>query len=210
MASFAGVLILLYTVGTSLLDRPERQPQTGGISSRAAATPMSPSASVSPATSSDSPVPINGQTSNATTDKSPNPSGQEIEYLADVTPVPTSGRRYDTGTQRVDASVYPHSLYALSCPNCYVVSPEYDLGRSWKTFRPTVGIISDDSEASVVLQFEVFADGRRVGTAHRLGLGQHLEVAEDISGTLRLELVLTRVSGAGQARGVWGDATLSR
>jgi len=143
-------------------------------------------------------------------DSSTRSTEPEIQYLADLKPVGGAGRVYDIGPQKVDASVYPHSLYALSCPACYVVGPEYDLSRSWTSFHAIIGVSDDSSDASVVLQFEVFADGRRVGAASRLHVGQHLEIKGDVSGALRLKLVLSRVSGGGQATGVWGDASLLR
>jgi hypothetical protein len=136
-------------------------------------------------------------------------TGPETQYLADLKPVGSAGRVYDTGPQKVDASVYTHSLYALSCPACYTVNPEYDLGRSWTGFHAVIGV-NDDSDPSVVLQFEVFADGKPVGEVQRLHLGQHLELRRNLSGALRLRLVLLRVSGSGQATGVWGDASLDR
>ena len=135
-------------------------------------------------------------------------SGPVISYLADQEPI---GRGLDTGTQNINGDGYTHSLYALTCPSaCGSPTCEYDLGRAWKRFQADIGV-NDDSDEMIIIQFEVFADGRSVGGVHRLKLGQHVHLTADITGVLRLKLVITRVTtNGGQATAVWGDAELSR
>jgi serine/threonine protein kinase len=164
-------------------------------------TTTSPTATSSPSTSA-SPDPSGSASSRPT-----GPSGQEIHYLQDLQSV--SSNRFDSGTQKVDATTYPHSLHLRRCQNYPPYSSEYDLSRSYANFRAVIGV-NDESTAGLVLQFEVFADDKRIGQVNRLSLGQHLEIKENIAGTLRLKLVISYVSGTGCATGVWGDAWLER
>jgi hypothetical protein len=133
--------------------------------------------------------------------------GPEISYLADRQ---TVGPTLNKGPKKVDATVYPHSLYQLTCPACGSPTCEYDLSRSWTKLHAVIGISDDSTDASVVLQFEVFGDDKSLVPAQRLKLGEHFDLNANVTGVLRLKMVMSRVSGGGQATGVWGDVALTR
>lgn len=210
----AGVVAVISLVVTVLFSvgRPGEGPQVSTPRSIPShATTGSPSSiDVSPLTS---PEPTSGVDPNAL----PTTSGSastEVSYLADMRTVggaqPAGTRSLYSGTETVDGTGYTHSLYALTCPSaCGSPVCQYDLGRSWTGFHAVIGV-SDDSDDSVVLQFEVYGDGRPITQARQVRLGRHIDLVANVVGVLRLKLVVTRVSGGGQATAVWGDASVSR
>jgi len=134
------------------------------------------------------------------------PSGSVIQYLADVDQVV---RGYNTGTRRSTRRSTPQLVRAqLSVRLRYGQRPVRS--EPGVDHVPRVIGVDDDSDPSVVLQFEIFADGKRVGKTIRMHLGQHQAISVNIAGALRLKLVISRVSGDGQAHGVWGDAEVDK
>jgi hypothetical protein len=186
--------------------------QSGGLVA-AGSTPTPTTAAAQPSTNpSGSPSPTAtpsevGPSSSPSADPSGVP-GPEISYLADRQ---TVGPALNKGSQKVDATVYPHSLYQLTCPSaCGPPTCEYDLSRSWTKLHAVIGVSDDSTDANVVLQFEVFGDSKALVPARRMKLGEHFDLTANVTGVLRLKMVISRVSGGGQATGVWGDAALMR
>jgi hypothetical protein len=203
LGSIAGVLSLIVATLALKSDNSARVNALGSPSSSAAYASLEPTITASPSEATPSP----GEPEASPSVQEAGPPGAVINYLADSEPI---GDGIDSGTQNLDGSIYAHSLYALTCPSaCGSPTCQYDLSRMWTSFHAVIGL-NDDADPTVVLQFEVFADEKQVGEAHRLRLGQHLKFAANVAGVLRLKLVITRISGNGQATAVWGDAALTR
>lgn len=125
----------------------------------------------------------------------------------------------------IDGTHYGHSI-AYRC-SMFCSEPrgvvEYDLGRKYRQFETTVGVLDDAGDAGQIGYFEVFLDGvAQPGATVRLGSPQH--IALDVSEKLRLRLVAYRpdtvgsplLAGARAAGGLsnglpelgWGDPVL--
>jgi len=92
-------------------------------------------------------------------------------------------------------------------------SVEYDLGRDFRRFQTTAGL-SDDATADSVYLLEVYGDGRKLAS-QQVGLGDVFDVDVDVTGILRLQLLVTHLSGD-DAKGtdrasviVFGDARIT-
>jgi hypothetical protein len=122
-------------------------------------------------------------------------------FLADLDAVEGGFAEVQANVNGVD---YVHSLveHADSGPDL----AGYDLGRHYTRFRAIVGQ-RDDSDSGVVVRFEVFADGRPV-YQRDLALGEQDTVDLDVTGVLRLQLVVTKLGehDLRDAYGVFADA----
>jgi serine/threonine protein kinase len=112
---------------------------------------------------------------------------------------------------RVNGTTYVHPV--VSTVDCdRPVSLQYDLGRHYRTFDTTAGV-TDDSNASGVVQFDVFVDGRSVFSQTGT-LGGPVPLSVDVTGGLRLEITATRVEAdcdsfySTDVVAVWADAQL--
>jgi NPCBM/NEW2 domain len=170
---------------------------SGGTPSPVPAHSASTAASASPP---DSPAPA--QSTAESQSPSPSPSATSA-YLADLTPVKGDAA---TGNSTVNGRDFVSSISNELNPGPAEVS--YDLGRSWQHLQATVGL-EDDAPENAKVQFRVFADGRSV-YSRILGLGQTKSIALDVTGVLRLRLVMTLLSDyAGPVTAVWGNAGLT-
>lgn len=97
----------------------------------------------------------------------------------------------DSPPFNVSGTTYTHGVTAFGCGNSQVV--EYDLGRDFRRFQATAGIL--DPEPSVTrMRLEIALDGEIVAT-HDLAFGETVELDFDVTGTLRLRLVLSLLEG---------------
>jgi serine/threonine-protein kinase len=119
-----------------------------------------------------------------------------------------------TGVIDVSGTTYVHSIFGevenASCSSAPSRTWEYDLGRDYRRLQSTLGV-SDDSPALARVRFEVFADSSPVYTMD-IGLGETQPLDLDVTGVLRLKLVMTEtVKFSGSCSGpvaVWADAKL--
>jgi hypothetical protein len=123
-------------------------------------------------------------------------------YLADLTTV--SGG-FGTGSVEIDGTTYGRSIWSrwLSSDE----TAEYNLGRHYRRFVATIGIL-DDASTDAASTFELRADGVAIYT-RRLTLGQHVVVNVPVTHRLRLAVTL-RDNQGGNCRAGWGNARLSR
>jgi len=127
------------------------------------------------------------------------------QYLEELTPVANSGS-LNTGGAEANGSFFAQSVMLYLNPG--PASVEYNLGRHWQRLVATVGL-RDDSAENQRFQFQAFADGRLIYN-HTFALGQSRHISLDVTGVLRLELVVTIASDyVGPAYAVWGNASLT-
>jgi Protein kinase domain/NPCBM/NEW2 domain/PASTA domain len=134
-------------------------------------------------------------------------------FLSTLTAVEDSNWDTSAGaTVTVNGTTYIHPVSTLT--ECgQPVSIQFDLGRSYRSFRTTVGL-TDGSKAAGTVQFDVFVDGRAVAT-QTASLGAPMPIQVDVTGGLRLNITATRVEsnckdGWNDTRvyAVWADPTL--
>ncbi|MEU3788218.1 NPCBM/NEW2 domain-containing protein [Streptomyces fructofermentans] len=137
--------------------------------------------------------------------------GPRVAHLADDLN-PVERNVYD-GTATVALTTYTSSIWKDIGPgrtlsSVYVV---YDLQGQWKKFIADVGPKST-SRTDAVMDFEVYADDRKLGEVHRTTMKRSAHIELNVTGVGHLRLVAKHVSGStsgaytGQA--VWGSARL--
>jgi hypothetical protein len=136
--------------------------------------------------------------------------GTQVQHLSDIDPL-----RSEYGVANEPAEIngdqYPQSVI-MRADKSYVPygDAEYNLGRKWRSLDATIGL-RDDSPSEAALNFEVFADGKRLHE-ERMQIGESSEISLDVSGKLRLTLKVSYDSSEDidtYCYGVWGDAQLS-
>ncbi|MGZ6799118.1 MAG: NPCBM/NEW2 domain-containing protein [Mycobacteriaceae bacterium] len=133
-------------------------------------------------------------------------------FLADMTPVQTSSSssNVQTSTVTMNGTTYAHAISgALDCGGTSD-SYQYDLGRHFRTLTSKVGL-SDDSDSTTKVLFEVLVDGRKV-FSQTTTLGKPVALNVDVTGVLRLDVVATMINtdcNYGTTKtAVWADAQL--
>lgn len=140
-------------------------------------------------------------------------------YLSDERALDPVGE-FDVGSSSVSGHLLPRSLLLHVCEAGIIcgdspqtASVEYDLGRDFRRFQTTAGL-SDDATADSVYLLEVYGDGRKLAS-QQVGLGDVFDVDVDVTGILRLQLLVTHLSGD-DAKGtdrasviVFGDARIT-
>lgn len=116
---------------------------------------------------------------------------QSVSFLADWKIV--EGGNPSRGTATVNGKVYAHAQWG----NLYRVgggqSWQYDLGRKFQKVTGEAGL-RDASDSEAVVRYEFLVDGRKVQTFDaKLGTTHQLDV--DVSGGLRLEVIVTKIAG---------------
>jgi NPCBM/NEW2 domain len=127
------------------------------------------------------------------------------QYLASFSPVSGSGDLF-TGSANVNGQYYADSVILELNPGPANVG--YNLERHWQTLNVTVGL-EDDSPENEKVQFQAIGDGHTIYN-HVFELGQSEHLSLDVSGVLRLDLVVTLASNfVGQTEAVWGNASVT-
>ena len=162
-----------------------------------------------PSASRTTPPVLTSPTASGSTAPTPKPisstPSSASQYLSDFSPVSDSGSLY-TGGAEVNGKFYSKSVILYLNPG--PASVAYNLGRQWRSLETTVGL-RDDSADNQKFQFQAFADGHLIYN-HEFALGQSQQIALDVGGTLRLELVVTIASDyVGPAYAIWGNAALT-
>jgi hypothetical protein len=154
----------------------------------------------------------------------PFPTSRKLLLTSELKPV-SKGPDVRLSAASIDGTHYGHSI-AYRC-SMFCSEPrgvvEFDLGRKYRQFETTAGVLDDATDSGQTGHFEVFLDGvAQPGTTVRLGSPAHL--ALDVSEVLRLRLVAYRpdtvgsplLAGARVASGLsnglpelgWGDPVL--
>jgi serine/threonine protein kinase len=143
-------------------------------------------------------------------------------YLSDIDPVDNAesySGQWVAGQYTSNGKQFLHSVdvEAPCASDDSTFWVDYDLGRSYSTFRATVGL-SDNDASDAKGAYAIYADGKKV-TQGTLGVGETKPVELDVSGVLRLRLEGTNanvsgdegctVDSAAQADVVFGDARIS-
>jgi hypothetical protein len=119
-----------------------------------------------------------------------------VGYLADQRPVSTSSSALESGTWYTNGEPYTHALKVpigrYSADSTVI---EYDLSRDYRQLLGAVGL-EDRSVGGTTFKVEIYGDDRSLFDSV-LALGQVQAVDLDITGVLRLEVVVTRISGEG-------------
>lgn len=114
------------------------------------------------------------------------------EYLADWKPV--QGDDPGTGTVTINGKTYTHGMWMnLPYYSSGTEGWQYALGRGYRQVKGVVGL-SDTSNSAAVVRYEFLVDGRQV-KVFDTNLGKTNPVDIDVSGGLRLEIKVTRISG---------------
>jgi serine/threonine protein kinase len=199
-AAAAAVVVLCLTALPGLLRSVGDDGDDLPPGEQAAADPPASDAPDSPPASSAAPA--------DPTSAAPPPEAEPI-WLVNETPVEGE---WETGAWSVDAERYERSVAAhvKSCFGAqYLLG--FDLGREYERFEATIGL-ADDAPSQASARFVVLLDAEPVET-HDLGIGQHVELAADVSGVLRLELVVDADLDLCEIDffyAVWGDPRLYR
>jgi hypothetical protein len=96
---------------------------------------------------------------------------------------------------------YVHNLLFYGCCSA---SADYDLGRHYRRLEAMVGV-TDEAPSDARSTIEVFLDGRKA-YATTVALGKPRRLTLDVTGVLRLHLVMTGNQKSFQV--AWGDARL--
>lgn len=125
-----------------------------------------------------------------------------ILFLFDIQPV-EGGITEEPGS--VSGKTYTRSVTQYVDSVCCPQKAGYDLARGYRIFRATAGL-SDDTASEVTARLEIFGDGRSL-FSQDVALGQAVPIEIDVTGVLRLELVVTKLSDVyADPTIVWGDA----
>lgn len=127
-----------------------------------------------------------------------------VTFLADLGAVEGG---LDAGAGSVSGTTYTRSVLRPTEDSVgYPVKVGFDLARGYRILRATVGL-SDDSKSDSIARVEVYADGRPL-FSQDLALGQAVPIDLDVTGVLRLELLVTKLAPQSydSALVVWGDA----
>lgn len=109
----------------------------------------------------------------------------------------------DGPTFNVSGVTYTHGVEVLPCSTQTI---GYDLGRDFRRFQATAGVL-DDAPSDARVRIEIVRDGQILST-NDLGLGDTAAIDIDVTGALRLEITATKIAGS-QCFGVgFGDARL--
>ena len=130
----------------------------------------------------------------------PSQDAEVVRYLSDERALDTVGT-LDVGSASVSGRlVAPRSLRLEVCPPEYYCDDSqqtagvgYDLGRHFRRFQATAGL-SDDAAGDAVYLLKVLWDGRKIA-GQQMRLGDVLDLNIDITGILRLQLLVTHLSG---------------
>ena len=106
----------------------------------------------------------------------------------------------------IDGTAYPRSLVYtcdLFCNDGPKGLVSVNLDRRYRSFHATIGPLATASRSAAPI-FEVFLDGARKSGPTQVPFGSHQEVNVDITGALRLELVITDGVGAAESPALRG------
>jgi hypothetical protein len=125
-------------------------------------------------------------------------------FLEGVQPVDRDNVDLHTPTFDVSGTTYSHGVWLESCSSSAFI--EYDLGRDFRRFQATVGLL-DDVPSDARARVELTLDGTIVSTDD-IGLGDTIAVDLDVTQRLRVRVGLTRLQGGSCFRVGLGDGRL--
>jgi hypothetical protein len=186
-----GLVLLVLTLWASGVIPPDTQAQ--GASPTTSQHRQLPAAQAQPQTQSDAQQPPEQPPTPVTT------------YLDALTPISGNPER---GTWSINGKIYPHSIGTGICFGEREHTVEYNLGKTYRTFKATIGL-RDDTETGTRVRFQVLRDGVPY-LSRDLGLGQSTPIVVPVQGVLRLRLVATLLNDKGQCgpSSAWGEARL--
>jgi hypothetical protein len=119
---------------------------------------------------------------------------------------------FQTGSYVVNGTTYARSVAFPAPCGQYPEEVDFVLSRRFSTLVATIGL-SDDSGADARVQFDVVADGVRVGGPYELTIGEQEDIRLALGNPVRLRLTATNVGGCNDyfvenGIAVWGDAKL--
>lgn len=118
---------------------------------------------------------------------------QSVSFLGDWKIV--EGADPARGTATVNGKVYTHALWQRLFAVGGKQAWQYDLGRKFQKVTGEAGL-TDTSDSDAVVRYEFLVDKRQVQTFDvKLGTTHPVEV--DVSGGLRLEVIVTKIAGKG-------------
>ena len=115
-----------------------------------------------------------------------------LTYLDSMSPA--TGGWDDQRASALSGKIYPHSV-SSSVSSCYTGDRvEYNLSRGYRKLVATVGLDDNSPDDSLVMQLEIFADGRKV-SATKVVYGKPIPLTVDVTGVLRLRVQWQPVAG---------------
>jgi hypothetical protein len=139
------------------------------------------------------------------------PAEKYLDELSDAQVVRGPGG-FETGSYTVNGTTRARSVAFPTPCGQYPEVVDFAISREFGTFDAVIGL-SDDSGADAKAQFEVAADGARVGGPYVMAVGQQQEIHVDIRKPVKLRLTATNVGKCANyfnenGIAVWGDAKL--
>lgn len=128
-------------------------------------------------------------------------------YLDSMEPVESLYGDFESND--VNGTTLTHAL-TMNVEDGYPASVEYNLGRNFRRLQGTIGLSDTAEDASATVNFEVYADGRKIYDK-TVGLGESVEIDLDVTDCLRLRLSNQYVAGSedwSDAPAVWGGIRL--
>jgi hypothetical protein len=99
-----------------------------------------------------------------------------------------------TGPIAINGQQYPFGAYGQGSPQSSTPEEiDFDLSRSFKTFTARIGVI-DTSPANCSAEIQVITDGTTVVDS-TFSLGQSKDLSLNVSGVLRLQIVVVNSNG---------------
>lgn len=129
------------------------------------------------------------------------PQPLRTTYLQDLTRI--DGNFYDKSLN-IDGTTYSRSLSGNYWAS--QASTQYDLGKKYKRFLTTIGVSDDSQDTSVVFRYQVYVDDV-IKYDQTTKFGQPKQINLDVSGGVRLRIVVTRET-RGNSYPVMGDPRL--
>jgi hypothetical protein len=180
--------------------------------------PPKPTEPPLPTTTSPPPPPPTTDTTTTTlgtpTEPSPAPPAPAEKYLDELldAQVVRGPGGFDTGSYTVNGTTHARSVAFPTPCGQYPEVVDFVVSRQYGTFEAVIGL-SDDSGAEAKAQFEVAADGARVGGPYVMTVGQHQEIHVNIRKPVKLRLTALNVGKCSNyfnenGIAVWGDARL--